>query len=290
MANQIVQRLVAAGASPDRAEAFAKQFAAKKQAEAKAQKPGRMVGVPEIRPKDIQDAFDAELAAYSAAQWPNTFKPQSLSDAQTIDYFKGIYGVDKYNSMINNTIRTYAPTYAAALGSNNQIIQTAAQAAQSGIPAADSISTVRTLYLNNPSIFGNLTEEDAIRQVTKIYNEYNKAQGQILNLAKTQLNNNKYYKVNLPDPKLKYGETTDLAAGVIGFDTHPSVPGVIQKRQSELAPLPAGAGPLARAARSTDVNIVSPKVLNDLLKTGATPFFDEVTRRESLKKKTTLGQ
>ena len=70
MANKITQRLIAAGASPQRAQAFAQQFTKQVQS-----------AQPTItKPQDIQDAFDAEIAAYAAVAYPNTFRPPTIDD------------------------------------------------------------------------------------------------------------------------------------------------------------------------------------------------------------------
>ena len=278
MASRIVQRLVAAGASPERAAAFEAQFA-------KAR--------PGLAPKKLEDAFDEELGAISASIWPNTFRPQDLDDAQTIEYFKGIYGPEKYNQIVAKA----APMYSSALGSANQYIKDIASAAQQGIPLADVTASIRNDALTDSSVFGGLTEEDIISQAGKIYTDYNKASG----AAKSFLSKDKYYKANLPNPKIKYGRTTDLAAGVIDYRTHPSVEKYIaQKPQEKLAISPSGAGISPIAARAAQVPtgaagveaIQKPgkefedRLFTKFIESGATPFFDEVKRRESVKGKT----
>jgi len=85
MADRLTQRLIAAGASPQKAAAFTKQFAAAR---------------PGLKPEKLEDAFDAELGAITASLYPNTFRPQDLDDVQTIDYFKGIYGPERYDQII----------------------------------------------------------------------------------------------------------------------------------------------------------------------------------------------
>ena len=95
MATRIAQRLIAAGASPERAAAFERQFAAAR---------------PGIRPRELQDAFDEELAALSRSVYPGTFRPPTLDDPQIDDYINAVYGKDRYD----NAKRQVAPNYFAA--------------------------------------------------------------------------------------------------------------------------------------------------------------------------------
>jgi hypothetical protein len=275
MADRIAQRLIAAGASPQRAAEFSRQFAATR---------------PGVTPQKLEDAFDAELGAISQSIWPNTFRPQDLDDAQTIEYFKGIYGPEKYDQVI----KTSAPKFYAAKNSSNQIIAQIAKDYENGVDLAETISAIRTL---SPDSLGGLTEQDAVSQANTIYNDYLKSQ----NAAKNFLAKDKYYKANLPDPKLKYGKQADLAAGIIDYKTNPSVEKyVTQKPQEKLALSPSGTGVSPIAARAARVPtgmagveaIQKPgkdyedRLFEAFTKSGATPFFDEVKRRESVKGKT----
>lgn len=175
----IAQRLVAAGATPERARAFEAQFAASR---------------PGLKPEKLEDAFDEELGAISASIWPNTFRPKDLDDAQTIDYFKGIYGPERYNQLI----KTAAPTYSSALNSSNQYIKDIAAAAQQGLSLDSVIASIRNDALTDESVFGGLKESDAISQANKIYTDF----GKTTTAAKNFLSKDKYYKANLPNPKL----------------------------------------------------------------------------------------
>ena len=269
---KIAQRLIAAGASPERAAAFEAQFA-------KAR--------PGLKPQKLEDAFDAELGAISASIWPNTFRPQDLDDAQTIDYFKGVYGPERYEQVI----KTSAPKFYSAKNSSNAVIAQIAKDYENGVDLAETISAIRTL---SPDALGGLTEDDAVNQATNIYNDYLKS----TTAAKNFLSKDKYYKANLPSPKIKYGKTTDLAAGVIDFRTNPSVEKYINspqaKQAKQVAVSPAAgyigaAGPEAAASFSkarTEAAGFEDRLFNKFIESGATPFFDEAKRREYVKGKT----
>ena len=263
----IAQRLVAAGASPERAAAFEKQFTAAR---------------PNLKKQDIQDAFDLELGAYAAAQFPNMWRPQTLSDAQLPDYIVGTYGQQKYNDIVNKA----APNFNKAKTSSNIAIQTIVKDIEDGIPLADSVAGVRAAWkdaANRVAVFGTLTEQDAINQVNNLYADY----GKLSTAAKTFLSNDKYYKANLPNPNLKYGLTTDLKAGTIDFRTNPKVVKVLEQVKSEIAKEGSPYGPSPRGAKLAQ-KYNDQAIFKSFQTTKTSPFFAEVQIREGLKDKTTL--
>ena len=284
MATRITQRLITAGASPERAAAFEKQFIAAR---------------PSLKPQDIQDAFDLELGAYAAAQFPNMWRPQTnLTDADLPNYIIGTYGQQKYNDIVSKA----SPAFNKAKQSSNLAIQTIVKDIEDGVPLADAIVGVRTAWkdaANRVAVFGNLTEQDAVNQVNSLYADY----GKQTNAAKTFLSNDKYYKANLPHPNLKYGTTTNLTQGTIDFKTNPQaetvrskVLGAVGKMQQQL---PQGFRPgsiTADAAermaiqqgRQISQQPIDDAIFKSLSSSKATPFFVEVKVRENLKGKTTL--
>jgi hypothetical protein len=283
MASKIVQRLVAAGASPERARAFEKQFAASR---------------PGLKPRELQDAFDEELGAISQAIWPNTFNPQRLSDAELNDYVIGVYGEQKYNDLT----RRAAPIFNSALSSTNSVIKTIAEDARNGVAIGDTISTIRKLALQDTAKLGGLTEQDAISQANKIFNDYSKASAATKSFLKTD----KYFKAGLPHPNLKYGEKTDFRAGTVDFKTNPTVEKVLtdpKQRERFITKRMAGverarglattAGDALSRRELIGIEAQDPEKLfeQDVAKSflesyGGSPFFDEVQRRESVKGKT----
>jgi hypothetical protein len=293
MANKITQRLIAAGASPQRAQAFATQFAK---------------SMPGKRPQDIQDAFDAELAALSQAFFPNTFRPPTPEDPRFLDYAVGVYGEDQIRKVISDAFAKNAPTFTAAkvgapyeqkiandIASGKSIVQIQAQILQ-------DYEAQNADLLAFPAV---KTTDDAITAASnyagKLFNEYKKAEGLSLGSVKNFFNTNKYYKSQLPDPKLKYGKEEDLSAGVISWKTHPQVDAYLKKpevaskiamvkaqRTAPAAGYIAAAGPQAieqfKATRATPD--VEDTLFEEFASSKANPFKDEVIRRESLKKKT----
>lgn len=260
----IAQRLIAAGASPERAAAFEKQFTAAR---------------PGLKKQDIQDAFDLELGAYAAAQFPNMWRPQTLSDAQLPDYIVGTYGQQKLDDLTKRA----APFFSAASNSQNQYIKDIAAAARQGISVDSVIASIRSDALSDETVFGGLTEADMVSQANKIYTDYSRA----TNAAKGFLATDKYYKANLPNPNLKYGLKTDLKAGTIDFRTNPKVVKVLEQVKSEIAKEGSPYGPSPRGAKLAQ-KYNDEAIFKSFQTTKTSPFFTEVQIREGLKDKTTL--
>jgi hypothetical protein len=319
MADRITQRLIAAGASPQRAQAFAQQFTKQVQ-----------TAQPSItKPKDIQDAFDAEIAAFAAAQYPGTFKPPAIDDPRINDYIKGAYGQQTLDNITTKSFQFKAPDLYKILVANPNLETTPDN--QLGLDALivkkvyieqqpigqlknDLASGIYKDPTGKKTITGSLLPSEYSGLVDK-YAGQDAAQLEEETKLKTNfLTSDKYYKVGLPTPNVKYGKTEDLAAGIIDYKTHPSVAKYAAKlpklkAEDEMtkstARTPAAgyigaAGPEAgktfatqratAAAAPSKATAFEDNLFNQFVKSGATPFMDEVKRRESLKKTTTLGK
>jgi hypothetical protein len=322
MANQIVQRLIAAGASPQKAQAFAQQYTKQVQ---KAQ-PG--LG----KPKDIQDAFDAEIAAFAAAAYPDTFKPPAITDPTIRDYVKGAYGEEVLDDINAKSFSFKAPDIQnlvkknpnledtpdselgldayivkqlyfkqMPIGELKDILSNPTRQTELGISSVDPKTKVTKLITGAllPADYNALVEKYAAQDAAQQEEEQKQLE--------SFLNSDKYYKVGLVTPKVKYGQTQNLAEGIIDFKTHPSVKRVIDsdiKKQEEkliksnlqIDKTYGPQGPQSSAAAGIknpvgNVQQLTEKAVFDRFeKSGAKPFLDEVKRRESLKKTTTLGK
>lgn len=300
MATRIAQRLIAAGASPERAAAFERQFAAAR---------------PGLKPRELQDAFDTELGAISQSIWPNTFRPPSVEDPAIDDYIRGIYGEEELDRIDLKAWETKAPRtwkVAQTLGDNPPkptldkgldayIVWNLLYGGKSVGDLQNELQTEESLALT-----GNLLPSD----VNSLVNTYAR---EVAGIEATQraarrsfLNNDKYYKAGLPHPKLKYGETTDLAKGIIDYRTNPTVQRVLQDpkefenfSKKRTATVERARGLATRAGdalsrreligiESQDpVKLFEEDVAKSFLGSyKGTPFFDEVKRRESVKGKT----
>ena len=287
MANKITQRLIAAGASPQRAQAFAQQFTKQVQS-----------AQPTItKPQDIQDAFDAEIAAFAAAAYPKTFKPPTIDDPRIDAYITGIYGKGKLKELENKTYSTEAPNYIRIKNTLPKdpnaynLDQYIIAAIGNQQPYAQIVNDI--IEKAPIELMGSLSQGQVADTVNKYYNEYNKAIETIPVNKQKLLESNKYYKVGLPDPTFKYGTTENLSEGVIDFRSHPSVTRILEEKKTknvkDLQSTYGAAGPQSSAAAG--IALPSPQeeigIFNELSATKATPFVDEVKRREYLKKRQT---
>jgi hypothetical protein len=224
----IAQRLIAAGASPERARAFEQQYTQRLQ--------GAQPGL--TRPQDIQDAFDAEIAAFAAAAYPNVFRPPTIDDPRIDSYITGIYGANKLQELENKAYTEKAPNFFRIQKSlptdpnAYNLDQYIVAAIQNGQPYAQIVNDI--IEKAPIELMGSLTEGKVADVVNKYYNEYNDAQTSVPTYKQKLLESNKYYKVGLPDPTFKYGTKENLEQGVIDFRTHPSVTRILEEKKTKI--------------------------------------------------------
>ena len=304
----IAQRLMAAGASPERARAFEQQFTKKVQ-----------TAQPSLgKPRDIQDAFDAEIAAFAAAAYPDVFRPPTIDDPRIDDYIKGAYGENVLPNLERKSFEFKAPDLYKILTKYPNLNK---------IPDANlplDALIVKKIYIdqqpigqikndlasgvykvvdpNNPkalpkSITGALLPSEYGALVDKYAGQDAAQLEEYSNLKKGFLEGDKYYKAGLPTPNIKYGRTENLAEGVISWTTHPSVDRILKtqgtraKQLAQTAPAgyigASGGGEAFNKMRTEAMNFED-NLFNEFLQSGAKPFSDEVKRREKLKKSTTI--
>lgn len=270
MANKLIDRLIAAGASPQRAQAFAQQFAKSR---------------PGVTPQKLEDAFDEELGALSRSIYPGTFRPPSLEDPEIDDYILGIYGEQRFN----NAIKKVAPNYFLAEQTwKNQndpeqftFSEFVVNEIRNGTPLAEAKQLAKTAGAK----FG-LKSDTAETEVENLYKEA----AALPDARKNIIGSDKYYKAGLPDPKLKYGSRTDYKLGTIDARTIPNATKYFDNRQQEeMAKLQKTYGPAGpQSSAAAGIVGVDTIIQNELknIPAGRTPLFDEVKRRENLKGKT----
>ena len=274
MANPIVQRLIAAGASPARANAFAAQFA-------KSQ--------PSVKTQDLEDAFDEQLGALSQTYFPNVFRPPAVDDPK-IDIYLEFIAPGSSKKINDRVFAKTAPTFSAA-----QKGTPLEQAIAKRIREGKSLGQMLDVYsAAGASTLGNLKYETDVKPlIEKLFTEYNDVQPALIAERQTVLGNNKYYKAGLPDPKLKYGKTEDLSKGIISFETHPQVEKALKNipapilakspetRITSQLPSQPSSMPLYDKANPKEA------FFKEFSSSKANPLKDEITRREYLKDKTT---
>jgi hypothetical protein len=267
MANQIVKRLMAAGASPQRAQQFAAQF----QKSVQAKSPGA-----NLKPRDYDDAFDEQLDAASRQMFPGVFRPPALDDPQIDDYIEFLYP-GQSQKIKDRAYKFSAPTFLAAKTSTVPIEKMFTEAIERG----QSLGTLQTILASDAGleVLGTLPLEDAQSLAKKLFAEYGAAQEKLVTEREAFLKKDQNYKYGLPDPKLKYGTTTNFKQGVVGVDTIPGVKPFVEKEMTKFStarqanPAIAPAGYMNPAAN----------VLDMVNKKGLTPNKDEQQRRFNIK-------
>jgi len=285
--NRLVQRLIAAGATPARAQAFANQFIASQPAGAK--------------PQDIQDAFDQQLFDLSYSLYPSTFKVPRAGDPLFVDYANFVLTPARVAQIEQKAIATNAPNFNAALkGTGYESLL--AKAVQAGASPTQIKTRILTDFENElPALLAfpvTTTDGDQVSAasslVDTLFKEFADLDIKKIETLQKELDKNKNYQFGLPEPTLKYGSKTDLKLGIIDFRTHPSVARILEtdgKRAEQIAKTaPAryigesGGGEAFNKMRNDAMNFTQ-NLLDKLVVTKATPFVDEIKRREFLKKK-----
>lgn len=303
MAQDILsRRLIAAGASPQRAQQFATMAAQKairgfprgteEGDDVNPPTPGREEPIipPGIREGATAEvAFDPQIMAIAQAKYPMTWRTPSVESPEAEDYIIGAYGEKVNQDIINTAFKQYAPNYLKleksfnqkfAKGPINPMAYTFNDKLYSWLANDVPLETVKELMaaeaVTSPGAFGGLKLEEAQRLADDLYSEYDTANKQAITARQDFLSNDKYWSASLPNPKFKYGPTTNLRQGVIGVDTLPNAKNYYQQYSQ-----------LARQnfpGSSAAAGIAVDKLLAAVKKRNGTPFADEVIRRQDLYK------
>ena len=236
MANQIVKRLVAAGASPQRAQQFAVQFQKAQQAKSPS---------ANLKPKDYDDAFDLALEEQSKELFPNVFRPPNSTDPSFLDYAEFVLTPSALETIKKRSFQKNAPNFYTNVSKGTESIAgRIALNIQNGYAPEeirDFLNAEVELYAKEvdplkkkaftdeyDNLFFDVSkpldkEKNVIKYVDNLYNDYNKAQNAVITETESLLNDNRDYKYGIPDKKLTYGYSTNLKKGVVGVDTRPGV-------------------------------------------------------------------
>lgn len=308
MASKLTQRLIAAGASPERAQQFttlAAQRAIRGGMPRETGGTGSGDGVNPQPPKREEDiippgiragataevAFDPQITAIAQAKYPMTWRAPALDAPEVEDYIIGIHG-DKVNTdLINRAYAEKAPDFLKLKTSFEQKYKDPAKIN----PMAYTFNDKLFAWLSNdvsleqvkeqiaadavtgPGSLGGLKVQEAQQLAESLWSQYNAAQEQIVtNRSEYLKNNDKYFTASLPHPKLKYGPSTNYKMGTVSIRTLPNIePWLKQYNEYARANFP---GSSAAAGIAVD------KTLKKLTANKQTPFTDEVIRRQDLYK------
>lgn len=290
--DRLVQRLIAAGATPERAKAFAERASAKPN-----------VVLPEKKGDPGDGVYDDRIAALSRQLFPTTFIPPVAGTPEFDDYYdylvrqgrvKGIAPLDPAVLTQNAYVR-FAPKWSNAIKSSIQFEKNVAEDIANGYTPNEIIANLTPVdYAGlKPRSAKDLDPlKNAVATINEIYSDYAGAAVQVdkfvtdeitknLNARQNELNKNRDYRYGLPDRTLKYGPETNLKEGIVSFRTVPGVQDFYEKQREAFAQNAPGASQAGGIA----VDFVQKQFEQQAQKAGVmpTPYLDEGQRRFNIK-------
>lgn len=283
--NRVRQRLIAAGASPDKATQFIQQLAQRTQSSE----------------ADLEDIFDAELGAFAKQKFPSLFRPPTPDDPEFDDYLEFVKGPSA-RQRVTQTISKATPNI---LGIYQTMLNKGYLEADGATVKQESLDVlslpeyiVKRLYLDRDITPLQLKNEfktatnvpaQALVDYQKAYadpadfnsvidtidKETTAGEKAAQEVRQGFYDADKVWKSGVPDSKLKFGSTTNLKQGIVSYRT---VPGV-EQYFSEANRVARERFPGSSAAAGIAVPGVEKKVLDSKL----TPFVLEGKTRQSLK-------
>ena len=292
MAGLATQRLIAAGASPQRAKAFTEMVTNK----------SKPMSVTEVAKPDVKvEALSLGAPMVAGAQPMASLKPQGPGEWYSDDYAaasqswaiqKGLpgyqppeYGTPEFNQYYeytkgpgsyskfeNNLLTQYAPTFSKAQKSTNIFDKSVTSAIKKGLSLTEISELIAGGTLVTP-----LSIEQQNAAATKLFNEYSDATAKGAEFfGKSDPN----YRYKLPDPKFTYGATTNFKSGTVdvlqNFWANGKYKAYEQQLISSKKYTPAQ---IAQALSTAKIQLAAA-----VKKSGSTPFIDEKARRDALKK------
>lgn len=269
--NPLRQRLVAAGAQPERADKFVETAMFEKGMEM----PAASVGV---KPTGTNEWYDEEYWSASEAVYPTGFRAPRYGQQGFDKYFDYVFGRGSYSNLTKpaQINLAKAPTYAAAKRSQDALDIGTVSAVESGATLPQVVSKFRTQFRTDPTIAGGMTEKEAVSYITDVWNEYNKfvkgAEAEDLQaLVDKRVKSNKNFQYGMPDPRLRYGMTTNFDSGTVDVLQNPGAKSAYDAYAKKV-----GNDPRQLAAyKQALVKAINQK--------RQTPWSDEAKRRDSLK-------
>lgn len=274
--NQFRQRLMAAGASPERADGMIQQ---------RAFETGAPIGMPASvgKPKGPNEWYNEDYATASQSLFPGGFRPPTPDSTDFSSYYDFVFGKGSYQKVFDKELKLVAPTYRTASLSNAKLDQFITTMINDGLDLNTIAQRIR-----DPRAQANLigygekagqknilipfTADQAIFRANEIYDDYMTGKAKVSEKVLAAANSNKNYKYGLPDPKLRYGLTTNISAGQVDILTNPTA---------------------AKAYAAYQNTTTNPQqlaqykqfLLSEANKRQLTPWKDEAKRRDYLKGK-----
>lgn len=299
MANEAMRRLIAAGASPERAKAFTQNVINKIQVPEmpkvagievpKATMPKSPVASRQV-PRGPQEWYSDDYATASSSFRQEQGMPSwelpgfGSPDVQT--YFDFSYGPGTYKKIEQRAYSALAPDYFAATKSKGyerflaKAIAGGASIAQIESQILKDEAEGDELLANFPvvGLDGNVAKS-ASDYAKRLFNQYNKVAsgwGDYVGKLGTQYRD---YRYDLPSAKLKYGTKNDYKAGTIDVLNNYWA---LQKYNAYESKLKSNRR-LTPAYVQSELAKYKNRLATTVNKAGRTPLKDEKARRDALK-------
>jgi hypothetical protein len=247
MASKIVQRLIAAGASPERAQTFETQYLNEQLTK---------TGQRRIEKSDLENTFDNELAALVIATYPTLYRPPTADSDDFIPYMKSLVTPLEFKKIQNKLqpidkealYMKFAPEYARAVNQQNRqpFYRSIIKGIKEGITDAELETYIREDALAFRNKYLTVNADTLVADMKNIYNDYVSATPKVEDAFTTAADTNstiilkalppaakKFYEFQIVDPSYKWGTKTDYNAKTISVDTYPA----IEKRIPNLSTL-----------------------------------------------------
>jgi hypothetical protein len=235
MASKITQRLIAAGASPERAQAFETQYLNTQL---------RKTGQRRIEKSDLENTFDQELASLVIATYPTLYRPPTADSDDFIPYMKSLVTPLEFKKIQNKLQPTnkedlyikFAPEYARAAKSTEPFYKKLIKYIKAGKTAGELETIIREDALKYPDKYITTNADFYVKELNTVYNDYVSATPKVEEAYTTSADTNstiilkalppaakKYYEFQIVDPSYKWGTKTDYDAKTISVETYPAI-------------------------------------------------------------------
>jgi hypothetical protein len=229
-----------------------------------------------LKPKGPSEWYSDDYAAASQS-WASGkglpgYQPPDFGTPEFTQYFEYTKGAGSYPKFESKLLSQYAPTFIRAQKSTNLFDKRVVDSIVNGYSLSQIISGV-----GKSTDDSGLTLEQKQTQATKLFNEYNDA---IAKGAEFFGKSDQNYRYKLPDPKFKYGATTNFKAGTIDVLNNYWANTKYKTYEQQLK----SSGKYTPTQITKALNNAKVELAKVVTSKGATPFNDEKARRDALKK------
>lgn len=277
--NQFRQRLLAAGASPERAGKLIEERTMKIPGMEGLKVPGvdkalKAAAGPKVKggvkPMGPEEWYDEDFADDSIAILPDAFRAPKYGDPTFPEYFDYVFGAGSYARVAPTTL-SQAPNYATAKTSTDLFDKAVVESVESGLSWPQTFKRLDTIIKSGAiQVPEGFTTEETVTYVRSIWNEYNRYGKANEKAYQEALKANKDFQYQMPDRRLKYGAATDFKVGTVDILTNPRAKSLYD----------------AFVAKNTNTATQAKYkawLASEFTRLGRTPWIDEAARRDSLK-------